>query len=239
MGIRHVICRLVCPGLGTTRGNPDVQRFKLWLIGILCTNQMRDGPTNDWAQCKNIMEPWLKEDVVFKIKYSADNLRLTIYINPNGDRSRKFISKHYTLDKTSGGLFIAAELTSKSASVAQTLLSIWNSNSEEWAQFIKQTRVAAPFLARGFNDADAADILDQIEALEVMVDNAQVNQAHQNLMIDQYQVLCQHEHANDDKGANQYQIHMRMAMEGSCCIGQLLSRVPLSPRLPLPLLGCP
>jgi hypothetical protein len=111
MGIHHVICHLFCPGFGTAHGNRDVQRFKLWLIGILCTNQRRDGPTNDndWAQHKDIMEPWLKEDVVFGIKYSADNLRLAIHIDPNGACSRKFIGKHYMLDKTLGGLFIAAE----------------------------------------------------------------------------------------------------------------------------------
>ncbi len=66
----------------------------------------------------------------------------------------------------------------------RALLGIWNSNSEEWAKFIKHMRDVAPFPARDFNDADAADILDQMEALEVIMDNAWVNQAHQNPVID-------------------------------------------------------
>jgi hypothetical protein len=236
-GIHHVICRLFCPGSGTARGNRDVQSFKLGSIGILRTNQRGDGPTNDWAQREDVMEPWFKEDVVFGIKYNADNRRLTIHINPNGSRSSRFISKHYTLEETLGDLFIAAELTSKSASVAQTLLSVRNSDAEEWAKFIEHTRDGAPFPARDVNDAAAADIFNQMEALEVMVDDAQVDQAHQNLVIDRHLVLREamrnrrRERANDDEGANQRRIHMRMAMEGGRRIGRLLRPRPAIPQI--------
>ena len=228
-GIHFVICRLFCPGSGAARGNRDVQSFKLGSIGILRTNQRGDGPTNDWAQREDVMEPWLKEEVVFGIMYNAENRRLTIHINPNGARSSRFSSKHYTLDETSGDLYIAAELTSKSASVAQTLLSFRNCDAEEWTKFVEHTRDGAPFPARDFNGAAAADIFDQMEALEGMVDDAQVDP-----MIDRHQVFreaIRNRRRERDEGMNQHRIHMRMAMEGGRRIGRLLRPRPAIPQM--------
>jgi hypothetical protein len=228
-GIHFVICRLFCPGSGAARGNRDVQSFKLGSIGILRTNQRGDGPTNDWAQREDVMEPWLKEEVVFGIMYNAENRRLTIHINPNDSRSSRFLSKHYTLDETSGDLYIAAELTSKSASVAQTLLSFRNCDAEEWTKFVEHTRDGAPFPARDFNGTAAADIFDQMEALEVMVDDAQVNP-----VIDRHQVFreaIRNRRRERDEGMNQHRIHMRMAMEGGRRIGRLLRPRPAIPQM--------
>ena len=233
-GIHCVICRLFCPGSGAARGNRDVQSFKLGSIGILRTNQRGDGPANDWAQREDVMEPWLKEEVVFGIKYDADNRRLTIHINPNGARSSRFSSTLYTLDETSGDLYIAAELTSKSASVAQTLLSFRNCDAEEWTEFVEYTRDGAAFPARDFNGAAAADIFDQMEALEVMVDDAQVDQAHQNPVIHRNQVFreaIRNRRRERDEGMNQHRIHMRMAMEGGRRVGRMLRPRPLIPQM--------
>ena len=170
-GIHRMICRLFCPGTGCLRGNRDnVQSFKLGSIGILRTNQggggEDGGATNTWAQRQDVMESWMKEEVVFGIMYNTHSRELAIRSNPSITRSSRFITTNYTLslDDGAGELYVAAELTAKSSSVAQTLLSIRSCNADEWRKFIEHTRDGGSVVG--------ADMFDQVDAdFDVMVDD--------------------------------------------------------------------
>jgi hypothetical protein len=181
-GIHRMICRLFCPGTGGLRGNRDnVQSFKLGSIGILRTNQRGGedgGATNTWAQRQDIMESWMKEEVVFGIMYNTHTRSLAIRSNPSITRSSRYITTNYTLslDDGLGELYIAAELTAKSTSVAQTLLSIRSCNADEWRKFTEHTRDGGSVVGGGrggdINGLVGADIFDQIDAdFDVMVDD--------------------------------------------------------------------
>lgn len=248
-GTHHVICRLFCPGSGAARGNRDVQSFKLGSIGILRTNQRGDGPTNDWAHRVDIMESWTKEEVVFGIRYNADSRRLTIHSNSSITRINRFMSSHHTLDETFGDLYIAAELTAKSAIMPQTLLSVRNCDADEWTKFIEHTRDGALTFARDFNGA-GPDLFEHMDALEMMIDDAHdviddangggAQQNPQVIREARQQVIREalrnrrRERADDDddEGGNQQRIHVRMAMEGGRRIGRLLRPRPPIPQIP-------
>lgn len=251
-GTHHVICRLFCPGSGASRGNRDVLSFKLGSIGILRTNQRGDGPTNDWAHRVDIMESWTKEEVVFGIHYIADSRRLTIHSNSSTTRISRFTTTHIPIDESFGDLFIAAELTAKSATMPQTLLSVRNCDAEEWTKFIEHTRDGAlTFPARDFNGGGPEDLFDHMDALEMMIDDAHdarddangggAQQNAQAIREARHQAFREvmrnrrRERADDDddEGGNQQRIHVRMAMEGGRRIGRLLRPRPPIPQMPV------
>ena len=162
-GTHRVICRLFCPGSGGARGNNrDSLSFKLGSIGILRTNQVGDGPTNAWVHRQDVMEPWVKEETVFGVEYNADERSLTIHGCSNISRSSRYNSNRYTVVEAQGDLFIAAELTPKACSVAQTLLAVRNCDAEEWEKFVQHTTESNSPM-RGH--ADMVDPMDAMEAL--------------------------------------------------------------------------
>ena len=166
-GMHRVICRLFCPGSGGARGNNrDAQSFKLGSIGILRTNQVGDGPTNAWVHRQDVMEPWVKEETVFGVEYNADERTLTIHGCSNISRSSRYNSNRYTVVEAPGDLYIAAELTPKACSVAQTLLTVRDCDAEEWEKFVQHTTESNSPM-RGH-----ADMFDPMDAMEVL-NNAQ------------------------------------------------------------------
>jgi len=169
-GIHRVICRLCCPGMGSARSNREAQTFKLGSIGILCTNQRGEGPTNAWAQRQDVMESWMKEDVVFGIEYNADERELVIHANSHLSRSSTFVSNTYTVAESPGDLYIAAELTSKSANVAQSLLTVRNCDAEEWTKFIENTTEGLQVFSRAGAIANGANIFDPMVAMEAAME---------------------------------------------------------------------
>lgn len=247
-GIHRIICRLFCPGSGAVRGNrQNVENFKLGSIGILRTNQRGggsgDGPTNSWAQRQDIMESWMKEEVVFGIEYNTQSRELTIISNPSVGRSSPYLTNHYTLDEAYGELYIAVELTAKLTGVAQSLLSVRNCNANEWSMFVKHTNEVTPSLPtrRGYvNDAVGANIFDRMEALEGVVNNARpaepggggVGGDAQNPVRVRHQIFREAMRNRRDGGLEgnpEQRTHVMMAMEDRRRIGRFLLPRPAIP----------
>ena len=137
-GIHRVICRLFCPGSGGAR-NTNSQRLKLGSIGIIRTNQVGEGPTNAWVHRQDVNESWVTEETVFGVEYNADRRSLKIHRCSNISRRSRYFSNHYTVVEAPGDLYIAAELTPKACSVAQTLLAVRGCDGEEWDKFVRHT----------------------------------------------------------------------------------------------------
>lgn len=163
-GTHRIICRLFVPGSGGARGNRDATSYRLGSIGIIRTNQLGDGPTTAWAQREDIMESWIREEVIVGLEYKADERELVIHGNSHLSRSSRFNSNVYGVAETPGDLYIAAELTTKAANVSNTLLSIREVDGEEWASFLEHTQDLHPLVIGG-NAANGLDELD-VEAME-------------------------------------------------------------------------
>ena len=172
-GIHRVICRLFCPGSGGPRGNNrDPQSFKLGSIGIIRTNQVGDGPTNAWVHRQDVMEPWVKEETVFGVEYNADDRSLTIHGCSNISRSSRYNSNRYTVVEAQGDLYIAAELTPKACSVAQTLLTVRACDAEEWEKFVQHTTEINSGNADMFDPMDAQEEMGGPQPFRVMFHQA-------------------------------------------------------------------
>lgn len=151
-GTRRLIYRLFCPGSGGARGNRDANSFRLGAVGLLRTDQPRplvgEGPQNAWAHRADVMEGWLREDVVVGIEYDADARSLVIHSNSHVTRASRFVATRHTLPEGPGGdLRVAVELAGKAAGVAQTLLTVREVDADEWARFVDHTAEGVPGVA--------------------------------------------------------------------------------------------
>jgi len=229
-GTHRIICRLFCPGSGGARGNRDANNYRLGSIGILRTNQTStagEGLTNAWAQRADIMEGWLKEDVVVGLEYNADERSLVIHSNAHLSRASRFVSNRHAITETPGDLFIALELTSKSANVAQTLLSVREVDDVEWTKFLEHTTEGNPLAAVGVaGNANGADIFQPIEAMEAMemaVDgNAENNPIMRFAIRNRRRERPPVNVDDDDDGDDGHRILVRRAMEEGRAVARVL-----------------
>jgi len=234
-GTRRILCRLFCPGSGGARGNRDVNSYRLGSIGLLRTNQRHptgDGPRNSWAQRADIMEGWLKEDVVVGIEYNADERSLVIHSNSHVSRASRFVSNRYAIAEMPGDLHIAMELTAKAANVAQTLLTVREVDADEWTNFVDHTTegitvVTAPGAAEraavGAAAAGIFDPMDAMEAMEVAVDNMNANNAIMRFEMRNRRRERERLAEGDDEGAF-HRGHARVMEEGRMIARVLLPR---------------
>ena len=151
----RLIVRVFVPGSGGPRPTRDVEHYKLGSVGIIRTGQVPSesaplAPPVQWAAKTDLVENWLREDVVAGVDYDAAAGTLVVHSNSHVSRLTRFQAHTTQLDVTAPGeLYLSAQLLPKAAGTVQSILSAREvADDAEWSRFLDHVALEGTHLVR-------------------------------------------------------------------------------------------
>ena len=159
----RLIVRIFVPGSGGPRPTRDVEHYKLGSVGIIRTGQVPSesaplAPPVQWVVKSDLVENWLKEDVVAGVDYDAGAGTLVVHSNSHTSRLSRFQAHTTQVDASAPGeLYLAAQLLPKAAGTVQSILSVREVDDDaEWTKFLDHVALEGTHLVRPVPAAAAA-----------------------------------------------------------------------------------
>lgn len=141
----RLIVRIFVPGSGGPRrraweaGHYNLGSVGLVRIGVQAPSESAPlAPSNTWAVKSDLVESWLKEDVVAGVDYDAGSGTLVIHSNSHASVHTSFEAQTTVVDNDAPGeLYFAAQLLRKAAATPQSILSVREVvDDADWSSFI-------------------------------------------------------------------------------------------------------